>query len=61
MAFHTTRNAALGRKIVFVVKLVHHLHHVVDGQAGILDVGHLVAAAVFHALVGDVAVALAKS
>ena len=36
----------LGAEIVLVVELVHHLHDVLDGQAGILDVGHLVAAIV---------------
>ena len=39
----------LGAEVVLVVEPVHHLHHVVGGQAGILDVRHLVAAAVFHA------------
>ena len=51
----------LGAEVVFVVELVHHLHDVLGGQAGVLDVGHLVAAAVFHLFVGDEAVALAKS
>ena len=48
----------LGPEVVLVVEAVHHLHHVVGGQAGILDVRHLVAAAVLHALVGDEAVGL---
>jgi hypothetical protein len=42
-----------GTKVVFVVKLMHHLHDVVDRKAGVLDVGHLVAAAVFHLLISD--------
>jgi hypothetical protein len=37
---------------------VHHLHDVLDGQAGVLDVGHLVAALVGHGFVGDEAVLL---
>jgi len=43
----------LGTEVVFVVELVHHLHHVLGGQAGVFDVCHLVTAAVFHVLVGD--------
>ena len=43
----------LGTKVVFVVELVHHLHDVLRGQAGVLDVGHLVAAAVLHLLISD--------
>src|ERR1700721_939066 len=42
----------LGTKVVFVVKLMHHLHDVVGGKARVLDMGHLVAVAVFHLLVG---------
>ena len=36
------------------------LHDVLGGQAGVLDVGHLVAAAVFHLFVGDEVVALGE-
>ena len=50
--------SGLGPEVVLVVEAVHHLHHVVGGQAGILDVRHLVAAAVLHLLVGDEAVGL---
>ena len=39
----------LGTEVVLVVEAVDHLHDVLDGQAGVLDVRHLVAAAVFHA------------
>ena len=42
-----------GTKVVFVVELMHHLHDIVDRKAGVLDVGHLVAAAVFHLLISD--------
>src|ERR1700721_1385436 len=35
-----------GTKVVFLVELMHHLHDVVDRKAGVLDVRHLVAAAV---------------
>jgi hypothetical protein len=42
-----------GTKVVFVVELMHHLHDVVERKAGVLDVGHLVAAAVFHLLISD--------
>ena len=42
-----------GTKVVFVVELMHHLHDVVDRKAGVLDVRHLVAAAVFHLLISD--------
>ena len=42
-----------GTKVVFVVELVHHLHDVLGGQAGVLNVGHLVAAAVLHLLISD--------
>ena len=48
----------LGAEVVFVVEAVHHLHHVLGGQAGILDVRHLVAAVVRHLLVGDQVVVL---
>ena len=51
---------SLGAEVILVVEVVHHLHDVVGGQAGILDVRHLVAAAVFHALVGDEAVGLGE-
>jgi len=43
----------LRTEVVFVVKLVHHLHDVVDWKAGVLDVGHLVAVTVFHLLISD--------
>ena len=37
---------------------MHHLHDVLNGKAGVLDVGHLVAAIVRHGLVGDKALLL---
>ncbi len=37
---------------------MHHLHDVLGGEAGVLDVRHLVTAAVLHLFVGDEAVAL---
>ena len=43
----------LGAKVVFVVKLMHHLHDVVGGKTGVLDVCHLVAVAVLHLLIRD--------
>lgn len=46
----------LGAEVVFVVELVDHLHDVLDGEAGVLDVGHLVTAAILHVFVGDEAV-----
>jgi hypothetical protein len=40
-------------EVVFIVKLMHHLHDVLDRKARVLDVSHLVAVAVLHFLVGD--------
>jgi hypothetical protein len=55
--FPDDAEGGLGAEVVFVVELVHHLHDVLGGEAGVLDVGHLVAAAVFHLFVGDEVVA----
>src|SRR6202789_539038 len=49
---------SLGAEVVLVVELVDHLHDVLDGEAGVFDVCHLVAAVVGHGLVGDEAVDL---
>src|SRR6266851_1689577 len=51
---------SLRAEIIFVVELVDHLHHVFGGEARVLDVGHLVAAAVFHLFVGDETVLLGE-
>ena len=43
----------LRTKVVFVVKLMHHLHNVVGRKAWVLYVCHLVAVAIFHLFIGD--------
>jgi hypothetical protein len=47
-------------KVVFVVKLMHHLHNVVGRKARVLYVCHLVAVAIFHLLVGDETILLGE-
>src|SRR6185369_11169541 len=47
------RNPDLRTEIVFVVKLVHHLHQVISWDVGIFDVCDLVSAGVYHVLFVD--------
>ena len=46
----------LGAEVVLVVEAVDHLHDVLDGETGVLDMSHLVTAGVSHDVVGDEAV-----
>src|ERR1700677_1381347 len=47
-----------GSEKVFVVKLLDHFHDVLDGQSGVLDVGHLMPGFVGHGFIGYEAVFL---
>jgi hypothetical protein len=51
----------LRTKVVFVVKLMDHLHDVVGRKARVLYVRHLVAVAVFHLLIGNEAILFDES